>query len=183
MKYRQIQAAEIDFSGFMQYNGPEPEQSRCRCGMFTLRSVPENTERGMPMLKGKTVLLGVSGSIAAYKTAYLASALKKLDADVHVLMTQNATNFINPITFETLTGNKCLVDTFDRNFEFSVEHVSLAKQADVVMISDFEMPPASEELLKEIQRAKRQGTSFYALVFGTRPEMDYLACCDKYWDM
>ena len=67
------------------------------------------------MLKGKTVLLGVSGSIAAYKTAYLASALKKLDADVHVLMTQNATNFINPITFETLTGNKCLVDTFDRN--------------------------------------------------------------------
>ena len=78
------------------------------------------------MLRGKTVLLGVSGSIAAYKTAYLASALKKLNADVHVLMTKNATNFINPITFETLTGNKCLVDTFDRNFEFSVEHVSLA---------------------------------------------------------
>ena len=72
------------------------------------------------MLKGKTVLLGVSGSIAAYKIASLASALKKLDADVHVLMTQNATNFINPITFETLTGNKCLVDTFDRNFQYSV---------------------------------------------------------------
>lgn len=80
------------------------------------------------MLAGKTVLLCVSGSIAAYKIAYLASALKKLKADVHVLMTRNATNFINPITFETLTGNKCLVDTFDRNFEFSVEHVSLARR-------------------------------------------------------
>ena len=97
------------------------------------------------MLKGKTVLLGVSGSIAAYKTAYLASALKKLNADVHVLMTRNATNFINPITFETLTGNKCLVDTFDRNFEFSVEHVSLAKQADVVMIA-----PASANVLGKL---------------------------------
>lgn len=97
------------------------------------------------MLEGKTVLLGVSGSIAAYKTAYLASALKKLDADVHVLMTQNATNFINPITFETLTGNKCLVDTFDRNFEFSVEHVSLAKQADVVMIA-----PASANVIGKL---------------------------------
>ena len=87
------------------------------------------------MLKGKTVLLGLSGSIAAYKIAYLASALVKLHANVHVLMTKNATNFINPITFETLTGNKCLVDTFDRNFEFSVEHVSLAKQADVVLVA------------------------------------------------
>ena len=87
------------------------------------------------MLKGKTVLLGISGSIAAYKIAYLASALMQLHADVHVLMTQNATNFINPITFETLTGNKCLVDTFDRNFEFSVEHVSLAKKADVVLVA------------------------------------------------
>ena len=86
-------------------------------------------------LKNKTVLLGVTGSIAAYKIASLASSLKKLEADVHVLMTKNATNFINPITFETLTGNKCLVDTFDRNFEFSVEHVSLAKRADVVMIA------------------------------------------------
>ena len=73
------------------------------------------------MLKGKTILLGVTGSIAAYKIAYLASALVKAGAKVHVLMTQNATNFINPITFETLTGNKCLIDTFDRNFQFSVE--------------------------------------------------------------
>ena len=87
------------------------------------------------MLEGKTVLLGVTGSIAAYKIAYLASALKKQHADVHVLMTRNATNFINPITFETLTGNKCLVDTFDRNFQFQVEHVSIAKKADVVMIA------------------------------------------------
>ena len=81
------------------------------------------------MLEGKTVLLGVTGSIAAYKIASLASALKKCHADVHVLMTENATNFINPITFETLTGNKCLVDTFDRNFQYSVEHVALAKIA------------------------------------------------------
>lgn len=97
------------------------------------------------MLKGKTVLLGVTGSIAAYKIAYLASALKKLSADVHVLMTRNATNFINPITFETLTGNKCLVETFDRNFEFSVEHVSLAKQADVVLIA-----PASANVIAKL---------------------------------
>ena len=86
-------------------------------------------------LERKTVLLGVTGSIAAYKIAYLASALMKRHADVHVLMTKNATNFINPITFETLTGNKCLVDTFDRNFQFQVEHVSIAKKADVVMIA------------------------------------------------
>ena len=97
------------------------------------------------MLKGKTVLLGVTGSIAAYKIAYLASALKKLHAQVHVLMTQNATNFINPITFETLTGNKCLVDTFDRNFQFSVEHVFIAKQADVVMIA-----PASANVIGKL---------------------------------
>ena len=85
------------------------------------------------MLKGKTVVLAVTGSIAAYKIATLASQLSKLHANVQVLMTKNATNFINPITFETLTGNKCLVDTFDRNFQFSVEHVSLAKMADVVI--------------------------------------------------
>ena len=97
------------------------------------------------MLAGKTVLLCVSGSIAAYKIAYLASALKKLKADVHVLMTRNATNFINPITFETLTGNKCLVDTFDRNFEFSVEHVSLAKAADVVLVA-----PASANVIAKL---------------------------------
>ena len=97
------------------------------------------------MLKGKTVLLGITGSIAAYKIAYLASALHKLQADVHVLMTENATNFINPITFETLTGNKCLVDTFDRNFQFQVEHVSIAKKADVVMIA-----PASANVIGKL---------------------------------
>ncbi len=87
------------------------------------------------MLKGKTVLLGVTGSIAAYKIANLASMLTKLHCNVHVIMTKNATNFINPITFETLTNNRCLVDTFDRNFEYNVEHVSLAKQADVMLIA------------------------------------------------
>ena len=87
------------------------------------------------MLKGKTVVLGVTGSIAAYKIANLASALKKLGANVHVIMTKNATNFINPITFETLTNNRCLVDTFDRDFEFNVEHVSLAEKADVFMVA------------------------------------------------
>ena len=87
------------------------------------------------MLKGKTVVLGVTGSIAAYKIANLASMLVKKHADVHVIMTENATNFINPITFETLTGNKCLVDTFDRNFQFNVEHVALAKRADVFMVA------------------------------------------------
>ena len=97
------------------------------------------------LLSGKTVLLGVTGSIAAYKIASLASALKKLDADVHVLMTKNAVNFINPITFESLTGNKCLVDTFDRNFQFQVEHVSIAKKADVVMLA-----PASANVIGKI---------------------------------
>lgn len=87
----------------------------------------------------------MTGSIAAYKIAYLASALKKRHADVHVLMTENATNFINPITFETLTGNKCLVDTFDRNFQFQVEHVSIAKKADVVMIA-----PASANVIGKL---------------------------------
>lgn len=97
------------------------------------------------MLKGKTVILGVSGSIAAYKIASLASALVKLHCDVHVIMTQNATNFIHPITFETLTGNKCLVDTFDRNFDYSVEHVALAKKADVVMVA-----PATANLIAKM---------------------------------
>ena len=97
------------------------------------------------MLNGKKVLLGITGSIAAYKIAYLASALHKLHADVHVLMTENATHFINPITFETLTGNKCLVDTFDRNFQFQVEHVSIAKKADVVMIA-----PASANVIGKL---------------------------------
>lgn len=97
------------------------------------------------MLKGKTVVLGVTGSIAAYKIANLASALVKLHADVHVIMTQNATNFINPITFETLTSNKCLVDTFDRNFQYNVEHVSLAKKADVFLVA-----PASANVIGKI---------------------------------
>lgn len=87
------------------------------------------------MLQGKTVLLGVTGGIAAYKMPNVARMLKKLHCNVHVLMTQNATNFITATTFETLTGNKCLIDTFDRNFEFSVEHVALAKQADLVLIA------------------------------------------------
>ncbi len=97
------------------------------------------------MLKGKTVVLGVTGSIAAYKIANLASALVKQHCNVHVIMTKNATYFINPITFETLTGNKCLVDTFDRNFEFQVEHVSLAKQADLFMVA-----PASANVIGKI---------------------------------
>ena len=94
------------------------------------------------MLKGKTVVLCVTGSIAAYKIANLASSLKKLHADITVIMTPNATNFINPITFETLTGNKCLVDTFDRNFQYSVEHVALAKKADIVLVA-----PASANVI------------------------------------
>ena len=94
------------------------------------------------MLEGKHIVLGVTGSIAAYKIASLASMLAKKHADVTVIMTRNATNFINPITFESLTGNKCLVDTFDRNFEFQVEHVSLAKQTDV-----FLMAPASANVI------------------------------------
>lgn len=87
------------------------------------------------MLKGKTVLLGVTGGIAAYKSASLASMLVKAGAEVRVLMTENAKNFINPITFESLTGHKCVSDTFDRNFEFQVEHIALAKKADIVMIA------------------------------------------------
>ncbi|MDE6405717.1 MAG: bifunctional phosphopantothenoylcysteine decarboxylase/phosphopantothenate--cysteine ligase CoaBC [Lachnospiraceae bacterium] len=94
------------------------------------------------MLKGKHIVLGVTGSIAAYKIASLASMLVKKRADVTVIMTPNATNFINPITFESLTGNKCLVDTFDRNFEFQVEHVSLAKQTDVFLVA-----PASANVI------------------------------------
>lgn len=97
------------------------------------------------MLKGKTVLLGVTGSIAAYKIANLASMLVKMHCDVHVIMTKNATNFIHPITFETLTNNRCIVDTFDRNFQYNVEHVSLAKKADVVMIA-----PASANVIAKL---------------------------------
>ena len=97
------------------------------------------------MLKGKTVVLGVTGSIAAYKVVDLASNLCKLGADVHVIMTKNALNFITPITFETITKNKCLVDTFDRNFEFEVEHVSLAKKADIFIVA-----PASANVIGKI---------------------------------
>lgn len=94
------------------------------------------------MLREKHIVLGVSGGIAAYKIASLASMLKKQSADITVIMTRNATNFINPITFEALTGNKCLVDTFDRNFKHSVEHVSLAKQTDVFLVA-----PASANVI------------------------------------
>ena len=97
------------------------------------------------MLKGKTVVLGVTGSIAAYKMANVASMLVKMECDVHVIMTQNATHFITPITFETLTGNKCLVDTFDRNFQFHVTHVSLAKKADLVLVA-----PASANVIGKL---------------------------------
>lgn len=97
------------------------------------------------MLTGKTVVLAVTGSIAAYKIPNLARGLKKLGCNVQVLMTENAKNFINPITFESLTGNKCLVDTFDRNFQYSVEHVALAKQADVVLVA-----PASANVIGKI---------------------------------
>ena len=97
------------------------------------------------MLKGKTVILGVTGSIAAYKAANLASMLKKQHADVQVIMTKNATQFMNPITFESLTGNKCLVDTFDRNFQFQVEHVALAKRADLAIIA-----PATANIMAKL---------------------------------
>lgn len=97
------------------------------------------------MLKGKTVLLGVTGGIAAYKMPNVARMLKKMHCTVHVLMTKNATNFITPTTFETLTGTKCLIDTFDRNFEFSVEHVALAKQADLVLVA-----PATANVIGKI---------------------------------
>lgn len=97
------------------------------------------------MLKGKTVVLGVTGGIAAYKIASLASMLVKQHADVQVIMTENATNFITPTTFETLTGNKCLVDTFDRNFQFQVEHVALAKRADIFMIA-----PATANVIAKV---------------------------------
>lgn len=97
------------------------------------------------MLKGKTVVLGITGSIAAYKMANVASSLVKDGADVHVVMTENATNFINPITFETLTNNKCLVDTFDRNFQFHVAHVSLSQKADVMLIA-----PASANIIGKL---------------------------------
>lgn len=118
------------------------------------------------MLTGKTVLLGISGSIAAYKIAQLASSLKKLNADVHVLMTENATKFISPITFETLTGNRCIVDTFDRETGFNVAHVDLAKKADI-----FVLAPATANVIAKV-------------VHGIADDMvttTFLACtCPKY---
>lgn len=97
------------------------------------------------MLKGKTIILGVTGSIAAYKIAGLASMLKKLHADVQVIMTGNAVKFITPVTFESLTGTKCMVDTFDRNFEYSIEHVALAKRADVFLLA-----PATANIIGKV---------------------------------
>lgn len=97
------------------------------------------------MLKGKTIVLGISGGIAAYKIANLCSALVKLNAEVHVVMTKNATEFITPLTFETLTGHKCLIDTFDRNFEFDVKHISIAKKADLIMLA-----PATANLIAKL---------------------------------
>ena len=97
------------------------------------------------MLKNKYVVLGVTGSIAAYKAASLASALIKLHCDVQVIMTANAANFIHPVTFETLTGRKCLIDTFDRNFSFEVEHISVAKRADLVLVA-----PASANVIGKL---------------------------------
>lgn len=107
--------------------------------------LPSREGQGVGLLSGKTIVLGVTGSIAAYKIANLASMLVKQHATVHVIMTKNACNFITPTTFETLTGNKCLVDTFDRNFEFQVEHVALAKRADLFLVA-----PASANIIGKI---------------------------------
>lgn len=143
------------------------------------------------MLKGKTVVLGVTGSIAAYKIASLASILSKNHADVHVIMTEHALNFITPVTFETLTGNKCLVDTFDRNFEFKVEHVSLAKKADVFMVA-----PATANTIAKIAHGLADdmlSTTFLAAscpkivcpamntaMYDNPVTQDNLAACRKY---
>ena len=103
--------------------------------IFTNRSLTDHDERGKKMLSGKCVVLGVSGSIAAYKAANLASMLKKQNCDVHVIMTENGSKFVSPMTFETLTGNKCIVNTFDRDFRHEVTHVSLAKKADLIIVA------------------------------------------------
>ena len=116
--------------------------------------------------EGRHIVLGVTGSIAAYKIASLASALKKKKADVTVIMTQNAVNFINPITFETLTGNKCLVDTFDRNFEFSVEHVSLAAKAEVFLIA-----PASADVIAKAAHGIADDMLTTTLLAATCPKL------------
>ena len=97
------------------------------------------------MLKDKTVVLGITGSIAAYKMASVASSLRKLGVNVEVIMTCNATQFITPVTFEAITGNRCIVDTFDRNFDFNIEHISLAKKADLFIVA-----PASANIIGKI---------------------------------
>ena len=97
------------------------------------------------MLKDKTVVLGITGSIAAYKMASVASSLRKLGVNVEVIMTENATQFITPVTFEAITGNRCITDTFDRNFDFNIEHISLAKKADLFMVA-----PASANIIGKI---------------------------------
>ena len=104
------------------------------------------------MLKGKTIVLGVTGSIAAYKMANVASMLVKRGCEVHVVMTKNATNFINPIAFESLTNTKCLVETFDRNFQFHVAHVSLTDKADAMLIA-----PASANIIGKIANGIADG--------------------------
>ncbi len=118
---------------------------RTACQVRQRQKAQTCAEMRYDMLTGKTVLLGVTGGIAAYKIPNVARMLKKQHCNVHVLMTQNATNFITPTTFETLTSSKCLIDTFDRNFEFSVEHVALAKQADLVLIA-----PATANVIGKI---------------------------------
>ena len=128
------------------------------------------------MLKGKTVILGVTGSIAAYKAANLASMLKKQHADVQVIMTQNATQFMNPITFESLTGNKCLVDTFDRNFQFQVEHVALAKQADLAIVA-----PATANVMAKLAHGLADDMLTTTLLACTVSEADCTG--DEYADV
>ena len=115
-------------------------------------------------LNGKCVLLGVSGGIAAYKMANVASALRKLGADVEVIMTKNATQFITPITFETLTGHKCMVDTFDRDFKFEVTHISLAKKADVILVA-----PATANFIAKAACGLADGDRVQVKLDGPKP--------------
>ncbi len=117
-------------------------------------------------LENKKIVIGVTGSIAAYKIAGLCSMLKKKKADVTVIMTQNATNFINPITFETLTGNKCLIDTFDRNFQYDVEHVELAKAAEVFLIA-----PASANVIAKAAHGIADDMLTTTLLASTCPKL------------
>ena len=120
----------------------------------------------MVTLEHKKIIIGVTGSIAAYKIAGLCSMLKKQKADVTVIMTQNATNFIHPITFETLTGNKCLIDTFDRNFQYDVEHVELAKAADVFLVA-----PASANVIAKAAHGIADDMLTTTLLAATCPKL------------